>query len=265
MDQQFNQNEYWQIYNTQSTYSSQYQYPTESQLNNPHVYNSPTSFYCNTAQSPFQANYQAPAQYPTYGHNYASSFYSHNYYNPYASSPSNYCNYSNNDSAYQSILINDSSANESIDKQNISPVKFETATFNATNSASTPEQPNNQKESKQQKRKRTTEDNSSVRCERECEMPCKSTERQKRAKIEKLNILIGSSKPECQEISNDLLSNNDSLQFTCQVCSAVLNSAAKLLMHQFKYHKNGTSNQCPVCRKYLILYFYKKKVIKINY
>ena len=35
----------------------------------------------------------------------------------------------------------------------------------------------------------------------------------------------------------------------CTMCSQSFGSAAKLFMHQHKYHKNGSSLQCPICFK----------------
>ena len=35
----------------------------------------------------------------------------------------------------------------------------------------------------------------------------------------------------------------------CNMCSRTFKSSAKLFMHQHKYHKNGSSLQCPICLK----------------
>ena len=37
--------------------------------------------------------------------------------------------------------------------------------------------------------------------------------------------------------------------FKCTMCTQSFNIAAKLFMHQHKYHKNGSSLQCPICFK----------------
>ncbi|RNA07531.1 hypothetical protein BpHYR1_048308 [Brachionus plicatilis] len=47
------------------------------------------------------------------------------------------------------------------------------------------------------------------------------------------------------------------VEYKCEVCLNVFNSAAKFLMHQFVHHKNGNSKQCPVCCKYP--FFYKNE------
>jgi hypothetical protein len=36
---------------------------------------------------------------------------------------------------------------------------------------------------------------------------------------------------------------------TCGLCNLAFNSTAKLLMHQNKYHNNGSSTECPICCK----------------
>lgn len=38
-------------------------------------------------------------------------------------------------------------------------------------------------------------------------------------------------------------------QLNCTMCSRSFKSSAKLFMHQHKYHKNGSSLQCPICLK----------------
>ena len=44
-------------------------------------------------------------------------------------------------------------------------------------------------------------------------------------------------------------------EYQCEVCQVKCNSMARYLMHQHKYHRQGSSTQCPVCRKSLMFLF----------
>ena len=39
------------------------------------------------------------------------------------------------------------------------------------------------------------------------------------------------------------------VEFVCQYCNLIFNSKAKLIMHEYKYHCNGSSTECPICCK----------------
>ena len=46
-------------------------------------------------------------------------------------------------------------------------------------------------------------------------------------------------------------------EIICVYCNLVFNSKAKLIMHEYKYHGNGSSTECPICCKFkIIFYFY---------
>lgn len=55
-----------------------------------------------------------------------------------------------------------------------------------------------------------------------------------------------SKRPKVLKLQN--LESKD-VEYNCEICLNVFNSAAKFLMHQFVHHKNGNSKQCPVCCK----------------
>jgi hypothetical protein len=74
-----------------------------------------------------------------------------------------------------------------------------------------------------------------------------SSKPSKRPKILKLNMAINSC--DSASPSSPTSSNDQTPTFKCVVCTLPFNSAAKLLMHQHKYHKNGSSMQCPICCK----------------
>ncbi len=38
-------------------------------------------------------------------------------------------------------------------------------------------------------------------------------------------------------------------EIICSFCNLVFNSKAKLIMHEYKYHGNGSSTECPICCK----------------
>jgi uncharacterized Zn-finger protein len=63
----------------------------------------------------------------------------------------------------------------------------------------------------------------------------------KRPKILKLDLNLPNQLTDCQKISQNIIQ--------CTQCSLTFNSTAKLLMHQYKFHGNGSSTECPICFK----------------
>ena len=44
--------------------------------------------------------------------------------------------------------------------------------------------------------------------------------------------------------------NDEQNEIICTYCNLVFNSKAKLIMHEYKYHGNGSSTECPICCKF---------------
>ena len=189
-------------------------------------------FYASTYSnsSPFTAPpiyYNSQYQQPNY-----YIYQNNNYYNAGNNSS---LDSSNNDSAYQSYHETSSyshSLNQSLNQSH------QQASLQASQLESTPAANDNTK--KKRRRDDTDEIEDSVSYNKENETPA-SKDVAKRPKIFKLNV--------------DSTENLQVKELKCNVCMLPFNSLAKLLMHQHKYHKNGSSTQCPICCEYIFFSF----------
>lgn len=166
------------------------------------------------------ANYNsAQYQYPSYYNFYQmsdNSAYNFNYDYKYSSS-----NQLNNDSGYTS---ENSSPTLNSHLQATSPIKTNESDCAKNNFHSTPVTIDN---AKKRKRNNTNESDETEDYETSS----------KRAKPLKLNIAQVKGK------------------LKCMTCTAQFDSVAKLLIHEHKFHKNGSSNECPICCKYCLALF----------
>jgi hypothetical protein len=144
----------------------------------------------------------------------------------------------NNDSAYQSEIIspNDGTTSVNLNASNAfvsTPVNFERAL--------------------NKKRKRQSESNTDIveqvsKISRIKLSPLNANEtsvevKSKRPKVLKLNFTSSIS------MINGVTTDSSEHESSCPICNMLFNSVAKLLMHHHKIHKNGTSNECPICCK----------------
>jgi len=81
--------------------------------------------------------------------------------------------------------------------------------------------------------------------------PIKSKKRPRVIKLDLASTNIGfgvvHSKTKVATTTDELVSENNPIK--CTMCNQTFVSMAKLFMHQHKYHKNGSSLQCPICYK----------------
>jgi len=222
-NQQFN-------YNAPS-FTPQYIYTNQSSPVPPQsqYYNSNYSYYANTNGLISPNNLS-----PTYPFSNINNYNNNNatYYNYLC--PSNTTHYhnsfsssTNNDSAYQS------------QSEFISP-NTENSDLNVSKFVSTPV---NAQKVLNKKRKRLNDSESdsdqikSIETINETVIEVKS----KRPKVLKLNFAKSQSTNAFGPGETESL---------CSICNLAFYSTAKLLMHQHKFHKNGSSTECPVCCKY---------------
>lgn len=252
---------YYKGYNSETPTNYYYNY---FQLNASHKYSSPVS-NTNKYYSPTQANqnygfsYPNPAPYyssPVYNATNQSIFYNNNSY--YYSSHDNDClpncsssYYNSSDSAYQT-QIEETSTN--------SPNRINTLNLSnnwSSNQQSTPIKPNEDKKQRKPKTKRddceiNDQDNYGKENQVSNEMQvCHSS---KRPKLLKLNI-----NPSCTDYNESLNKDQEQInnknnynvtnKFNCDKCTVSFNCAAKLIMHEYKVHKGGSTRQCPICNK----------------
>ncbi len=212
--------------------------PLQSQFCNislQNYYSNPNGFLSSNNLSPaytYPYNYNNTAARNTL--NYAS------YYNNACSSnttqfQNSFTSSMNNDSAYQSEIISPNAGTSSVDMYTSefvsTPVNFERAL--------------------NKKRKRQSESNtdsveqfSQISSINVSPYSANVEVKSKRPKVLKLNFTSPIS------MINGASTNSSDNESVCPICNMSFYSAAKLLMHHHKIHKNGSSNQCPICCKF---------------
>ena len=226
----FNQYSSSNCFNSGPSYQPSMDYsPSNSYFYSPQYVSSPYNYGPNNSSSPF---YSSSSSTSTYNSNSSSKSYSTD--NQYLQQQ----RYSN----YYNPLENQSQINNSsIDTSNIS-YNYQAYSLKEGSISPSNQITNVQRQKSPEKRKR----HSST-----------SNLHAKRPKVLKLdltktNIGFGtvSSTPSFQINSNSEISSEVTNTFSCNICEQSFTTAAKLFMHQHKYHKNGSSTQCPICCKF---------------
>ena len=180
----------------------------------PYYYNS-SSFYNYNPSSCFrQTNLNSMAEDFNYNFNNNRSDVNSSYYQ-YGYNTYHYQN--ENDSAYYSA-------------SDYSNYSLNGTFFN--NSGSSPNIYSEQSSKKRLRQESTPKDNETENC---------GEQSRKRAKV----VKFGENDLNILKLANSCGDN----KYICTICSIPFESKAKLLMHEHKYHKGGSSKQCPICRK----------------
>jgi hypothetical protein len=218
-----------QYYNS----SYQYYYPNTNGFLSPSDL-SPTNTFTNNYNNQTATNPMTHASY----YNYACPSNTTQFQNSFTSSV-------NNDSAYQS------------QSEIISPNVG--TTFDDLNASKFVSTPVNVERALNKKRKRQSESDTESAEQVSPLSPFSVNEtlvevKSKRPKVLKLNFATSIS------IINGVTTtdSNESESF-CTICNMSFFSTAKLLMHHHKVHKNGSSTQCPICCKFIIIYTFDFK------
>ena len=226
-NQQFDYN--FQNYAPQHIYTNQSS-PVPQQTN---YYNQTYSYYPNS--NGFLSPSALSPTYPTYSNitnynNTNTTFYNHLHCpNNTTQFQNSFTSSINNDSAYQS------------QSEFISP-NADMSDLNSSKFVSTPV---NAQKVLNKKRKRPSDFENDI----EQITPTENVNetvievKSKRPKVLKLNF-----NPQTTDAYGNDSGETESF---CPICNLVFYSYAKLLMHQHKFHKNGSSTECPICCKYI--------------
>ena len=248
-----------------ASYDSSYLNTSYSNVSTEHHNNLSTHNYFYSNQTASQYAFNANRNYNyfstpnAYQHEYNSVNSSYNtYYNysPYSDRIKNYSYFNQTDSAYTSQYDSISRNTPSLNNSN---EEFQLCMNNRVfKQESTPIKLISTVSDRKQKRKRIdTEqnelpENNQIKPVINYALPIESDNSAKRPKLLKLSVNPTTNNVKIDKEEDEEFNRNnfkESNLFNCDKCTATFNCAARLIMHQHKIHKGGSSKECPICLK----------------